>query len=296
MRPAAIAQLDTGPGVYRFRDARGRVLYVGRAVNLRRRVTSYWGDLRDRRHLRRMVPQIDRIEAVACTSEHEAAWLERNVLERSLPRWNRTVGGQETPAYITVENSGLKINYHRSTASFGPYLGSSRVRTAISALDRLLPLSYTGQRLTGTERDLARIRGVEPGDRAAIVRTLKAVLDREPAALQAFRDELTRRRDAAAAALAFEHAARIQEELAAIDWICAPQRVARDDATSMTIAGWSGGMVVRFEIRDGRMSAWSQRACARPREVADTPPEWVAFAALNADLAARLAAAGIRET
>ena len=45
------ARLPGGPGVYRFRDARGRVLYVGRAVNLRRRVISYWGDLGDRPYL-----------------------------------------------------------------------------------------------------------------------------------------------------------------------------------------------------------------------------------------------------
>src|SRR5690349_11334535 len=97
------AALPSVPGVYRFRDARGRVLYVGRATELRARVGSYGGDLRDRRHLRRMVPQVTRIEAVACESVHEAAWLERNLLEESLPRWNRTAGGEEVPAYLRLD-------------------------------------------------------------------------------------------------------------------------------------------------------------------------------------------------
>jgi len=50
------ARLPLAPGVYRFRDGAGRVLYLGRATSLRRRVASYWGDLGDRRHLARMMP------------------------------------------------------------------------------------------------------------------------------------------------------------------------------------------------------------------------------------------------
>src|ERR1700735_5076464 len=52
-RPAGVAALPGEPGVYRFRDQRDRVLYLGRAVNLRRRVASYWGDLGSRGHLAR---------------------------------------------------------------------------------------------------------------------------------------------------------------------------------------------------------------------------------------------------
>src|SRR5579875_2049517 len=85
LRPAAVRRLPSGPGVYRFRDSRDRVLYVGRATALRQRVGSYWSDLRDRRHLRRMVAAVARIEAVACASVHEAAWLERNLLEAAMP-------------------------------------------------------------------------------------------------------------------------------------------------------------------------------------------------------------------
>jgi excinuclease UvrABC nuclease subunit len=62
--------LPLAPGVYRFRDAAGRVLYVGRAASLRRRVASYWGDLGDRRHLAVMVARIARVEAVPCDSSH----------------------------------------------------------------------------------------------------------------------------------------------------------------------------------------------------------------------------------
>jgi hypothetical protein len=73
------------PGVYRFRDARGGVLYIGRATALRHRVASYWSDLRERGYPAPMVARVTRIEAVTCDSPHEAAWLERNLLEASLP-------------------------------------------------------------------------------------------------------------------------------------------------------------------------------------------------------------------
>src|SRR3982074_414582 len=78
-----VAQLPNTPGVYRFRDASERVLYIGRATNLRRRVGSYWTQPKGR--LAEIVRRIGRIEAAICQSEHEAAWLERNLLEQALP-------------------------------------------------------------------------------------------------------------------------------------------------------------------------------------------------------------------
>jgi excinuclease ABC subunit C len=159
--PPAVASLPTSPGVYRFRDAGDRVLYVGRASALRSRVASYWSDLRDRDHLAPMVARIARIEAVSCDSAHEAAWLERNLLEASLPPWNRTPGGQETAVYIRLDagpvTPGLSVAYQAEPAGqvryFGPYLGGLRVRRAVAALHRIRPLSYSGARLDGAERD-----------------------------------------------------------------------------------------------------------------------------------------------
>lgn len=65
--------LPSEPGVYRFRDSTGKVLYIGRATVLRSRVASYWSELGGRSHLAPMVARIARIEAVSCDSVHEAA-------------------------------------------------------------------------------------------------------------------------------------------------------------------------------------------------------------------------------
>jgi len=71
--PPAVRALPAEPGVYRFLDSRGTVLYLGRATALRARVASYWAaDLGDRRHLALMVSRVTRIEAVRCGGRHPA--------------------------------------------------------------------------------------------------------------------------------------------------------------------------------------------------------------------------------
>jgi excinuclease UvrABC nuclease subunit len=160
--PVRAAALPQAPGVYRFRDRAGRVLYIGRAVSLRRRVLSYWGDLGDRAHLAPMVARIVRVEAVTCDSAHEAAWLERNLLEHRRPPWNRAPGGQEAEVWIRLSASprrpGLTVVRQPASGDFGPYLGGQKVRDAVSGLGRVLPLGYAADGQAGTERDMARVR------------------------------------------------------------------------------------------------------------------------------------------
>ena len=297
---AVIARLPGSPGVYRFRDARDRVLYVGRATALHSRVASYWSDLGDRGHLRPMVARIARIEAVGCDSVHEAAWLERNLLETALPPWNRTPGGQESAVYIRLvagpANPGLSVVYRAEPADqvryFGPYLGGLKVRQAVTALHRILPLPYAGAGLAGAEGELARVRGVAGDDRAVLIGSLTAILERQPAAVSWAHHQLEQLRDRAAATLAYEFAARIHHEIDALGWVSCPQRVATMDATNLTIAGWSGGMLVQFLIRGGRLCHWSQRPSSLRRAapaLAATPAAWREFTQRNSELADSLA-------
>jgi excinuclease ABC subunit C len=296
-----VRRLPSGPGVYRFRDARDRVLYVGRATTLRQRVGSYWSDLRDRRHLRRMVASVARIEAVACDSVHEAAWLERNLLEASMPPWNRTPGGQESLVYLRVSTRPsprpLSVVYRKRPAPdvqyFGPYLGGVKVRRAVTGLYRALPLDGAGTALRGAHLDLVRARGRSTaGDPQQTLATLAALLDRHPIALRQVRAELEEVRDRAAGRLAFEFAARIQGELEAVDWITGPQRVTSLHPADLDVYGWAGGTLVHFGIRAGRLCQWSQRSCpqaAAAGPLATTPADWAPFATVNAELAAALA-------
>ena len=292
--PVRAADLPQAPGVYRFRDRAGRVLYIGRAVSLRRRVLSYWGDLGDRVHLAPMVARIARVEVVTCDSAHEAAWLERNLLEHRRPPWNRAPGGQKAEVWIRLSASprspGLTVVHRPVPGDFGPYLGGQKVRDAVSGLGRVLPLGYAADGQAGSARDMARLRGASPAARTELAGAIAAVLDRDQAAVAALCAELTSRRDAAAAALAFEFAGRLQAELQALDWVTGEQKVTglQDDAD---VYGWADGVLVWFEIRDGRMRGWRQRPCgaaAARRHLTGTPPGWADFARRNAELAARL--------
>jgi excinuclease ABC subunit C len=296
---AVIARLPLTPGVYRFRDAAGQVLYLGRATALRRRVASYWLDLRDRGHLTPMVARVRRIEAVSCDSVHEAAWLERNLLTTSLPPWNRTMGGQEHPVYIRLDprpaRPGLSVTHlpvnRPAVVYFGPYLGGRRARQAVKGLGRVLPLAYTGAELRGTLLDIARARGLAEADRGHCVETITAVLRREPDAVTGVLARLEELREGAADALAFELAGDITSELGALEWVTSPQRASSMAATDFTASGWSGGVLTSFIVRHGQVREWAQAACPESdaaSRLAGTPPDWAGFAQRNAELAAAL--------
>jgi excinuclease ABC subunit C len=296
------ALLPLAPGVYRFLDGCGQVLYLGRATSLRRRAASYWGDLKDRAHLTPMVAQIARVEAVECDSAHEAAWLERNLLQVSTPPWNRvSKGGQEVEVWIKLSDDprapGVTVVHERSETGryFGPYLGGRQVRLAASGLRRAFPLQYTGGDDSGSHYEMARIRGVTETDRATLAGQVAAVLDRDPQAAASLRASLSGRRDAAAAVLSFELAARLQQEIEALDWVTAEQKVTSPGRPDHDVCGWSGGILVSFTFHKGRLGGWTQRHCDEQdaaSHVARTPSHWTAFANRTADLAARLTTSG----
>ena len=293
--PTAVRRLPSAPGVYRFRDETGRALYIGRATHLRSRVASYWSDLRDRPRLRRMMPLVTTIEAVECQSVHEAAWLERNLLVRRKPRWNRTRGGQESTVHIGLDDApaapGVRVSHRPSPGCFGPYLGGDRTRAAVSALHRVRPLQYTSSKLGGAERDMAAKRGVTPDDREPMAASLRAILSGDPSAVAAAVADLERLRDRASADLRFETAAAIHEEMQALAWLTSPQRAATLEPAEWRAAGFADGLLVLFRMRAGRLDEWTQRPSTprlAARYLAETPEEWRGFAQTNAELAVLL--------
>ncbi len=288
--------LPASPGVYRFRDQRGVAMYIGRASNLRSRTASYWGNLKGRAHLRRMVPQIAAVEALECASVHEATWLERNLLERGLLRWNRARGGQEVPVWLVLDPGprapALRLAHAAdpSVMNLGPFLGADRARLVRTGLSRVWPVAATGDGLTGSERAIAASRGVGPEDRDRFLASIvEAVAARDPA-VDEWREGLLHARDRAVDGLAFELARQITDELDVIDWATGTQRVTTTDPVRADVHGWHDGVLVSLEIRAGRMERWHQRLVDREpsAKLEATPPQWREFADGNARLAARL--------
>ena len=130
-------------------------------------------------------------------------------------------GGQEKEVWIRLSESarapGLQVVHRRSPRAreFGPYLGGLQVRRAVSGLSRVLPLAYAGGELSGTRHEMARVLGVTPAERNELRRRRwrrPSTATRPRSRWCAMR--LSARRDEAAAALAFEFAARLQQEIA----------------------------------------------------------------------------------
>lgn len=97
-------------------------------------------------------------------------------------------------------------------------------------------------------------------------------------------------RDRSAAEQRFEHAARLRDELDAVDWVVAPQRVMDPSAGDATMTGWCDGTSVRLEFRDGALCRWDTGPTDRPGAGTRCPADWSPFLTRNARLAADLVA------
>lgn len=292
---AALRVMPARPGAYIFRSHTGRALYIGRAGDLRRRVRSYWsGNIARPGDHRPSAAGAAWIDPIVCTSEHEAAMLERNLLEHRSPRANRT-DGTEAPTLLELRRDLRRVvAVHPADAPrgerTGPYLGGTVTRAAADALNALFPLDAVGEGAVTLSRELVRARGRElPADLEA---ELRAVLAGDPRAVAAAIATLERRRDVSASALRFEHAASVQRHLDALRWITAPQRARRLDALDADGSASEGDVHVVMRMRGGRLVERRWSTVRQPRVTADRSAVLCEMARENAALVAMLHAAG----
>lgn len=142
------AQLPRSPGVYLFKDATGRVLYVGKAKNLRSRVSSYFSGHGDgRHHIQFMLPRIAGIDFTVTENEQEALILENNLIKKFRPRYNIFLRDDKT--YVNLRlNVGHPFpritvvrNPRRDSALyFGPYPSAGAVRRTLRTIGRVFPM------------------------------------------------------------------------------------------------------------------------------------------------------------
>jgi len=138
--------LPAKPGVYLFRDAKGDVLYVGKAKSLRPRVRSYFqaGSSDTRQSIPRLVSRIDDLEVIVTGSEVEALHLEQNLVKRHRPPFNVRLRDDKSFPYIavTVEDEYPRVmftreRHRRGVAYFGPYANAKKVRETLDVLNRV---------------------------------------------------------------------------------------------------------------------------------------------------------------
>ncbi|MGE5722973.1 MAG: excinuclease ABC subunit UvrC, partial [Sphingomonadales bacterium] len=144
---AVVRTLPVRPGVYRMLDARGEVLYVGKARSLRNRVTNYTQVPRLTKRLQRMVAQTRSMAIVTTNTEAEALLLEAQLIKRYRPPYNVLLRDDKSFPFILLreDHPFPRVQLHRGARRakgqyYGPFASAGSVRTTLTALQKLFLL------------------------------------------------------------------------------------------------------------------------------------------------------------
>src|SRR5690349_805087 len=254
---ATLAKLPTRPGVYLMKDARGQVLYVGKAQNLRNRVRSYW-QKEDTpgigQHLIRSV--IDRVVDVDYTltdSVGEALLLEGNLVKRFQPQFNVRLKDDKSYPYIKITSNDDFPRIERTrklpndgSRYFGPYASASSVDEAMNLVRRLFPFRTCTIEIREGERALPRpcllyhikrcqgpcIEAISKAEYRADIEQVELFLEgRQESLVKALRDDMQRASDRQE----YERAAGLRDKVRAIERTMESQKMAAFARTDLDL-------------------------------------------------------------
>ena len=281
---AQAASLPASPGVYLFKDGKGRVLYVGKADVLRDRVRSYFGPSLEVRHVR-LVERAERIEYVVTGSIAEAYLLENNLIKQHRPRYNIRLKDDKSYPYVKVTLGEdfprilrTRILGDRSARYFGPYANAKSVDESLDLLQKLFPYRTCKLRIDADPSD-GRGKTVPPsalpGGRPCLLFHLKrctapcvgnatrdeyrATIEKSVLFLEGRYETLARgakkEMQVASEALEYERAAALRDRVTAIERTLERQEVHAykgDDFDVLAAAIDEGDAVAQvFRVRDG---------------------------------------------
>ncbi len=269
-----LKSLPAKPGVYLFRDARGRVLYIGKAKSLRPRVRSYFQPSATPRGTQsEMLPRVDDLEVIVTGTEVEALHLEQNLVKRHRPPFNVRLRDDKSFPYIavTVEDEYPRVmftreRHRRGVVYFGPYANAKKVRETLDVLNRVFryrpcegpqPGRHSGIPCLDyhIERCLAPcVNYVSKEDYAEVI---DGVIEFLSGNTQPILRELEQKMKEAAEEERFEDAARYRNRLFAIERLA--ERQAADKRTMGTVdviglaVDGDRAAVQIFPLREGKL-------------------------------------------
>src|ERR1700757_2132866 len=136
-------ELPDEPGVYIFRNANGKVIYVGKAKSIRKRVASHFSNPSTRAG-RDLLPMIDHIEALVVHTEAEALLVEQNFIKQYKPRFNIRLRDDKSYPYIAISLDEdfprvyfTRERHRRDRVYFGPYSSAKRTRSTLEVLGKV---------------------------------------------------------------------------------------------------------------------------------------------------------------
>jgi excinuclease ABC subunit C len=265
-------ELPDEPGVYLFRDARGKVLYVGKAKSIKKRVASHFSNPSTRGG-RGLVDQIDQIEALVVHTDSEALLVEQNFIKQYKPRFNIRLRDDKSYPYIAISLDEefprvyfTRERHRRDRAYFGPYSNAKRVRSTLEVLGKVFMFRScegpTPGRRSGSpclDYYIKRCEAPCVGyvSREDYRRGIDGVIDFLSGRYREIERELEDSMQAAAAEQRFEDAARERNRLRAVRSLLERQRVAHDsgtlDAIAVAVSETEANAQV-FQVRDGVLS------------------------------------------
>ena len=270
-------ELPDEPGVYLFRDAKGKVIYVGKAKSIRKRIGSHFSRDGQGTHIhggRQTLEMIDQIEALVVHTESEALLVEQNFIKQYKPRLNIRLRDDKSYPYIAISLDEefprvyfTRERHRRDRAYFGPYSNAKRVRATLEVLGKVFMFRScdgpTPGRRSGSpcldyyiKRCEAPCVGYvdQAGYRIAIDGVIAFLSGRYKEIEQRLEFEMR----LASAEQRFEDAARERNRLKAIRSLLERQRVAHEGAGSfdaIAVAQADGEANAQvFQVRDGVLS------------------------------------------
>ncbi|MBP2640577.1 MAG: UvrABC system protein [Firmicutes bacterium] len=261
--------LPDRPGVYLMKDVQGRIIYVGKAINLKNRVRSYFQSGRGHSpKVKALTARIEDLETIITASEIEALILECNLIKKHRPKYNISLRDDKTYPYVKVT---LNEDYPRVFVTrrvlkdgaryFGPYTDAGAVHETLHMLKKLFPLRTCRQMNAGRpclqhhiKRCLAPCAGkVCKREYAEMIQAVCLLLEGRSETVVR---ELRRRMERAAETLNFELAASLRDQLAAVEKVTEKQNMVTSsgDQDVLGLARSAQGICVQvFFIRSGKM-------------------------------------------
>jgi len=266
-----LASVSQRPGVYRMMGAEGEVLYVGKAHNLKSRLTSYFVGKAQSAKTMAMVAQVADVEVTVTASEIEALLLEYNLIKRHRPRYNVSLRDDKSFPYLYISTGQdyPRISFHRGSRKlpgrfFGPYPNARATRETLLLLQKLFLLRpcsdsfFANRSRPCLQYQIKRCSApcVELISREAYAQDVADAIKVLEGRGTELIDELAGRMEQAAAALEFERAARLRDQINGIKSIHSTQSVTRSanediDAVALVSHGSDHCVSIVF-VRGGR--------------------------------------------